>query len=826
VHAVSDLNINFSEQAETLRTALAALERANWRLTTQDAVTRALADSDSLAAAAPRILRAVCEYLQWSVGGLWYVDTRANVLRCSAIWHLDSARVPKFTAASQERTFERGIGLPGRVWESGRAAWIPDVVQDGNFPRAKIADQEGLHGAFGFPIVLEGQVLGAIEFFSSEVRQPDEDLLQMMTAIGGQIGQFIERKRAEAAHRESEQRFIRFMQHLPGLAWIKTVDGRYVYVNEAAEKVFARPREALYGKTDEEIFPADVATQFRANDRQALAGGSGIQVMETLEHDDGIVHHSIVSKFPIPGADGVSTLIGGMAIDITGHKRAEEALRTSEQLYRAIGESIDFGVWVCDPAGRNVYVSDSFLKLVGMTQEQCSNFGWGDVLHPDEAERTISAWKECVASGGAWDVEHRFRGVDGKWHPVLARGVPVKNERGEITAWAGINLDISRLKQVEHDLREADQRKDEFLATLAHELRNPLAPIRNVLEILNHSDRDPFLRRDARATIERQLAQLIRLVDDLLDVSRITRNRLELRKERVRLSSVIDQAIETCRPVIDELGHELIVNQPAETIYLQADAVRLAQVFGNLLHNACKFTKSNGKVLLIVQRLNSDVAVQVVDNGVGIAPEMLPKVFDMFVQADHSLERSHGGLGIGLTLVKRLVELHGGSITATSDGPGRGSKFTVRLPVTSDESPVGQPAHNTATAARAARRILVVDDNRDAARSLAMLLELCGAATRLAHDGAEAVQAAESFRPDVVLLDIGLPNMNGYEVCRAIRETTWGKHMTIVALTGWGQDDFRKRSSEAGFDGHLVKPVELKVLTALLDDLARTVACK
>jgi two-component system CheB/CheR fusion protein len=616
------------------------------------------------------------------------------------VWHLPTARVPRFEAVSRERTFERGIGLPGRVWASGKAAWIPDVVQDGNFPRAKIADQEGLHGAFGFPIVLHGQVLGAIEFFSSEVRQPDEDLLQMMTAIGGQIGQFIERKRAEAAHRESEERFTRFMQHLPGLAWIKSVDGRYVYANDAAEKAFAMPRKNLYGKTDEAVFPPDVAAQFREHDRQALETGTGIQVVETLQHDDGIVHHSIVSKFPIPGPSGKATLIGGMAIDITERRRAE------------------------------------------------------------------------------------------------------------------------------NELREADQRKDEFLATLAHELRNPLAPIRNTLEILKRGDDDPVLRRQAHETIERQLTQLVRLVDDLLDVSRITRNRLELRKEHVKLSSVIEQAIETCRPVIDELGHELVVNQPAEPILLHADAVRLAQVFGNLLHNACKFTKPNGRVLIVVQCIENDVAVQFVDNGVGIAPEMLLRIFDMFTQADRSLERSHGGLGIGLTLVKRLVELHGGSITAASDGTGCGSKFVVRLPNSVEAPQNDRPAPSTAEPFLAARRILVVDDNADSAMTLAMLLELTGNQARTAHDGPAAVEVAASFRPDVVLLDIGLPKMNGYDVCRAIRESPWGKEMTIVALTGWGQDDFRRRSQEAGFDGHLVKPVELKVLTALLADLERTAACK
>jgi PAS domain S-box-containing protein len=814
------------DQTEALQIALAALSRANQRLATQDAVTRALADADSLDAAAPNILRAICAYLQWEVGGLWYVDSQERVLRCSAVWHMPAVKVSNFESATRSRTFEKGTGLPGRVWSTGKATWIPDVVHDDNFPRAHIAAQEGLHGAFGFPIVLEDEVLGAIEFFSHEIRQPDEELLQMMTAVGAQIGQFIERKRAERAHTTSEERFARFMQHLPGLAWIKDIEGRYVFANDAAEKAFRASRNELYGKTDEEIFPAEIAEHFRNNDRQALTAHMGVQVVETLEHEDGVLHHSIVSKFPIPGPAGDQTLVGGIAIDITERKQAEEALRTSEQLYRAIGESIDFGVWVCAPDGRNIYTSESFLQLVGMTQHECSNFGWAELLHPDDAERTVAAWKECVRNGGEWDVEHRFLGVDGEWHPVLARGVPVRNERGEITAWAGINLDISRLKHVENELRDADHRKDEFLATLAHELRNPLAPIRNMLEVLKRSDDDGAIVCEARESIERQLAQLVRLVDDLLDVSRITRDRLELRKEPVDISAVVRQAIETCRPLIDEMGHNLIVTMPQTQLFVQADPVRLSQVLGNLLNNACKFTSQGGHIWLTVARREGDVAVALKDNGVGIAPQMLPKVFDMFTQLDRSLERSHGGLGIGLTLVKRLVELHGGSITASSQGAGHGSEFIVRLPVLSETFSKIAPGPAAADVFPIGRRILVVDDNRDSAKSLAKLLTLTGNEAHTAHDGLEAIAIAEKLRPDVVLLDIGLPKMNGYDVCRAIRQMSWGKDIILVALTGWGKDDDRRQSMEAGFDGHLVKPVELGVLMSLLAELERAPVCQ
>ena len=370
----------------------------------------------------------------------------------------------------------------------------------------------------------------------------------------------------------------------------------------------------------------------------------------------------------------------GSVIDITERKSAEEALRTSEQLYRAIGESIDYGVWVCDPQGRNTYASESFLKLVGMTQEQCSQFGWGDALHPDDAERTIAAWNECVRTGGTWDVEHRFRGVDGKWHPILARGVPVRNEHGEITAWAGINLDISRLKQVEDELREADRRKDEFLAVLAHELRNPLAPIRTGLELMRLAGDDRAAIEEVRTTMDRQSQQMVRLIDDLLDVSRITRGTVELRKCRVELSAVIDSAVETARPIIEEMGHKLTLIVPKQPIVLEADATRLAQVIANLLNNAAKYMDRGGSIELIADRQQSTAVITVKDTGIGIPPEMIDRIFDMFTQVDGSLERSHGGLGIGLTLVKRLVEMHGGTVEAHSAGTDQGSEFIVRLP--------------------------------------------------------------------------------------------------------------------------------------------------
>lgn len=378
---------------------------------------------------------------------------------------------------------------------------------------------------------------------------------------------------------------------------------------------------------------------------------------------------------------------------------------------------------------------------------------------------------------------------------------------------AAVAIENARLY---YEVREADRRKDEFLATLAHELRNPLAPIRSSLEILERADGNDGLARDARGIMRRQLAHMVRLVDDLLDISRITRDRLELRKTSVDLASIVHQAMETAQPMADCNQHRLDVELPEEPIYLNADPVRMAQVFSNLLNNACKFTEPGGRIRLTAERHGNDVVVSVEDNGIGIPPDKLPDVFDMFTQIDGAPNNVQGGLGIGLRLVKRLVEMHDGAVTAHSEGPGRGSEFVVRLPARDVSSYEMASAPAAAAEQTTGRRILVVDDNRDAAETLATLLGIAGNETHLAYDGSAAIEAAEKIKPDVVLLDIGLPKMSGYEVARSLRAKPWGRSMVLVALTGWGQEEDRRRSLDAGFDAHLVKPVDNDQLLAVL----------
>jgi PAS domain S-box-containing protein len=462
--------------------------------------------------------------------------------------------------------------------------------------------------------------------------------------------------------------------------------------------------------------------------------------------------------------------------------------------------------------------------LFGYTSEQAVGKHVSLIIPPEripEEDKIIARLKEGQR------IEHfeteRVRS-DGQHITVSLTISPLKDDSGNVIGASKIARDITQRKRLEDNLRklaadlsETDRRKNEFLATLAHELRNPLAPISNMIEVVKRAGSNGELLKQAHETIERQLAQMVRLVDDLLDLNRITHDRLELRRSEVELATVIAQAVEVARPLIDAAGQKLTIDLPEEPIYLNADQARLAQVFGNLLNNSCKYTTPNGAISLSARRNgNDEVLVSVRDNGAGIPPDKIDSIFDMFMQVDRSSDRSQSGLGIGLTLVKRLIEMHGGSIEVHSAGEGQGSEFVVHLPIINKPAVVSAPVSRLAPESSAQRRILIVDDNRDSADSLAMLLEITGNQTYLAHDGVEALESIENYHPEVVLLDIGLPKLDGHEVCRRVREQPWGKDIRIIALTGWGQEEDRRKSEEAGFNGHLVKPVDYDKLLALL----------
>jgi PAS domain S-box-containing protein len=625
-------------------------------------------------------------------------------------------------------------------------------------------------------------------------------------------------KHAQQVARENQERFVRFMQHLPGLAWIKDAAGKYVFANDAAHKAFQTTPAKLYGKTDLEVFAEETARRFRENDATALASDSGYQTVETLEHEDGTLRYSLVHKFPIPGPDGAGTLIGGMAIDVTERKTAEIALRESEQRFRHMADHAPVMIWVTEADGRCTYLGKTWYEFTGRTPETSLGFGWIDAMHPNDREAARKSFLAANEAHTAYSLEYRLRDKDGIYHSVIDAAMPRFAEDGQFLGYIGSVIDITDRKKFEEELREADRRKDEFLAVLAHELRNPLAPIRTGLELMRLAGDDAGTLEEVRTTMERQSQQMVRLIDDLLDVSRITRGAVDLRKTRVELATVVESAVETSRPVIEDMGHKLEIIIPKPPIVLEADPTRLAQVISNLLNNAAKYMQRGGTIRVSAERLDGMAIISVKDFGIGIPAEMIERIFDMFTQVDCSLERSHGGLGIGLTLVKRLVEMHGGSVEAHSDGLNHGSEFIVRLPAVVGllSEPPSRDGSGRATGAK--RRILVVDDNENAAKVLGMLLTALGNDVRTAFDGFTAIELAESFLPEIILLDIGMPKLNGYETARRIREQPWGKSMVLAALTGWGQEEDKRRTREAGFDHHFVKPLEPATLQKLLAD--------
>jgi PAS domain S-box-containing protein len=644
-------------------------------------------------------------------------------------------------------------------------------------------------------------------------------------AINGVVLIFRDVTEARAAERELEASEARKAAILrTGLDAIITIDheGRVLEFNPAAERIFGYARDQAIGRVMEElIIPPSLREPHRRGMARYQATGEGTVLGRRIEIT---AMRSGGAEFPVelaltrleaPGPP----LFTAHLRDITERKKAEETLRESERRFRELADAMPQIVWTARPDGTVDYCNQRGHEFTGRPKDEDPSQGWRPILHPDDVQRVGDRWDQSVKTGEPFEIEHRFWDRSrGEYRWFLGRALAVRDESGRVVKWYGSATDIDDQKRAEEALREADRRKDEFIAMLAHELRNPLAPILNALQVMKLAGSD-----DARAAaplremMERQVHNMTRLVEDLLDISRINSGKIELRKKVVDLVTLTSQVAEASRPSIENRRHTLTLALPAEPILLEADPTRLEQVLDNLLTNAAKYTNPGGSIWLTVVREGETAVIRLRDTGIGIPP----KVFDLFVQAEHRPDHAHGGLGIGLSLVRSLVELHCGSVLAHSEGRGKGCEFVVRLPasrpaVTIDDR--GKPAPNPGAAAPAHRRqILVVDDNRDAANSLARLLTiLCRQDVRVAYDGPSALDAAASFRPDVVLLDIGLPGMDGYEVARRLRARTEFAGTLLVALTGWGQDEDRQRSRDAGFDRHLVKPVDPDALLRLL----------
>jgi len=528
------------------------------------------------------------------------------------------------------------------------------------------------------------------------------------------------------------------------------------------------------------------------------------------------------------GLDGRAQRLVNIMADVTDRKQAEAVLGIERERLALALDAGQMGVFDVRLADETIWWSRQMYTVFGVDPGEFvpTRAGISALIHPHDREVFFQSRDEAIARREAFVLEFRIVGGDGGVRWIGHRGLVEHDAAGRPVRSFGVAGDITERKQAEAALRDADRNKDRFIATLAHELRNPLAPIRNALGVLREEAAASERAAWCREVIERQVAQMAHLLDDLLDVSRISGGRLQLRPARIAMAEVIAHAVEISRPLVDAFGHMLTVDPDPGDRWLDGDLTRLAQVFSNLLVNAAKYTPAGGRIDVRFCVDGTVLETTVADNGIGIAPELLPEVFDLFGRARSSpLERPESGLGLGLSLARSLVEMHGGSIEASSGGLGFGSAFVVRLPLAAvasaraDASDAASASALPATSVRR-RRVLVADDLRDSADSLGLLIESMGHEVHIAYDGAAALQVAESVRPDVALLDIGMPELDGYEACRRIRSTAWGEHMTLIAQTGWGRDDDRARTREAGFDHHLVKPVDPDALEALLRSLS------
>jgi PAS domain S-box-containing protein len=672
-----------------------------------------------------------------------------------------------------------------------------------------------------------------------EVEARARDAVQRQIELEGQID---ERERARAERErlitelETERaRLNAIIEHIPaGVILAEAPSGRIVMVNPQVEQILGHPmvlspdiesyREWLAYEVNER--PVEGHDSVLAKTLQ----GEVVTGREILYHrGDGTRAWIRVSGAPIRDTNG--KLVGGVDLitDIDEEKRASDALRINQERLNLAQKASQAGSFEWNPRTNAVIWSEETEALFGLAP---GSFGgsyedWTRCVHPEDLSRAEQELRRSIADGEGVS-EYRVVWPDGSVRWIQGRGKVFFDEAGEPLRWVGINIDVTERKRMEESLRrqaealrEADRRKNEFLAILAHELRNPLAPISNAIQILTLRGDDPTMVAQTKEVMERQLHQMSRMVDDLLEVSRISRGKISLQTAPLDLADVVATAVETSRPLVEAHRHMLTVSLPERPARVEADGARLAQVLSNLLNNAAKYTEDGGRIDLIVEQAQGEALIRVRDNGIGIAPERLANVFDMFEQIEGAADRSQGGLGIGLTLARRLIEMHGGKIEAHSAGLGKGSEFVTRLPALAEPAPESGQKTQAASAPSSTdrRRVLVVDDNVDSAESMAVLLRLYGHDVRLAHDGEAALEEARAFRPDVMFLDLSLPKMDGYEVARLLRLEQAMSGMTLVAMTGYGQEEERRRTREAGFHLHLVKPVNFDMLQELMSSL-------
>ena len=591
------------------------------------------------------------------------------------------------------------------------------------------------------------------------------------------------------------------------------VDFRYLETNPAFEK-HSGIKDAV-GRTIQELVPGIEPAWFEVFDRVAVTG----EPVSFVRRAESMERWFEVEAFRI--GDPAEHCVAFLFADVTARQVNAEALRESERRFRFMADSAPVLIWLADARGDVTYFNRQWLRFTGRCAEEELGDGWMDNLHPDDREPFMESWRQAFAARVSFRIEYRLKRYDGKYRWLVDEGVPRFLPNGHFAGFIGSCIDITERKRSEEVLRETDRRKDEFLATLAHELRNPLAAISTATTVLKGTANDSARLGQMTGIIERQCGQLVRLIDDLLDVTRVSRGKIRLDRKPIDIADIVRQSVADFRAACEEKELDLVAELPETPVIVSADAVRVAQVINNLLENACKFTPRGGRILAAVTREGNAAVIRIADTGIGIREEQRGRIFEMFGQGEEwGHEGGGGGLGIGLSLARSVVELHGGRITVASEGRDRGSEFVVRLPECPDRSDAdtdGLPLRPPSEAGGSApRRVLVADDNRDMLKAVELMLRLGGHEVATATDGIEALDLLRREPPDVALVDIGMPRMNGYQLAQAVRQEPWGRNLLLVAMTGWGQKRDKQQAREAGFDRHLTKPVSRATLEELL----------
>jgi PAS domain S-box-containing protein len=846
-------------------------KRTERRLAAQYAVTRTLSEVKTIADAAPKILQAICENLDYEVGVFWTVDREADLLRCIETWHRPESSVALFEEISKRRRFERGVGLPGRVWESGEPAWIIDVVADDNFPRASFAEKENLHGAFATPILLGDEVLAVMEFFTREARQPDEELLRMISTIGSQVGQFIKRRRTEANLQASEERYRYLADSMPQIVWTARPDGYHDYYNRRWFEYTGLTLEQTEGWGWQPVLHPDDVERCLRRWATAVQTGEAYEIEYRFRRaSDGQYHWHLGRAVPMRNERGEIVKWFGTCTDIDDQKRHAESLHFIAEASEMLASSLDYEttlanvaqlvvprladwcvVHIVEEDGRlqqlaAAHTDQAKLELLGeMNRRYPSGLGAAHgyplVVRTGKPELipeiTDEMLREVARDEGHLKMLHQLGLKSTLCVPLSARGRRLgaisfaSAESGRIyhasdlalaedlARRAATAVDNARLYQ---EAQRANRAKDEFLATLSHELRTPLTPIIGWVHMIRGHMLKSEDHKRGLAIIEKNSQTLTRLINDLLDMSAIMSGKMRIEKMPVPLNAALKEALETIGPSAAprRINLESLLCED-EQVMVNGDWTRLVQIFSNILANAVKFSNEGGRVRLTCEADEKEARVIVEDEGQGITPEFLPFVFERFRQADSSKTRSHGGLGIGLALVKSFTEAHGGRVKAESGGSGRGSRFTIHLPRL-DAVVRSAQAIETKTETHEAHvgsNALVVEDAPDTLEMLRKALEASGYGVTVCASASEALSAASSRHFDIIISDIGMPGIDGYELIQRLRMLPHLANIPAIAVSGYVAQRDINVALAAGFDIYLAKPFDPTTLAARIAQL-------